>query len=162
MGIEQMSTTIWKPNSRGYLSAGASLERLDAAEKRLGVRLPSNLRHAYQQQDGGFLALGCFRRETTESVPDAFYLKNDPLERVDDFRTLSEASEEGWNIDSHRLDQLIIVMQGGARFWCLDYRRSGGNGEPSITYFNAEMNEEVSVAPSWDAFCDGLADADPA
>ena len=55
----------------------------------------------------------------------------------------------------------IVLLSGDEHTWvALDYRSCGPTGEPSITWFDNEMEEEVALAPNFQAFLDGLVDGD--
>ncbi|MFF1869855.1 SMI1/KNR4 family protein [Streptomyces sp. CB03911] len=130
-------------------------------EQLLNVTLPSSLLDVLRQQNGGQVTtsrsafptsrttswsgdhvpfdsvLGIGHRERTLSLLDSPYLV------------------EEWNLPVH-----VVLVSGDGPCWIgFDYRSSGRHGEPSVTWFDADDNSEVALAPDFQSFVEGLTSA---
>ena len=55
----------------------------------------------------------------------------------------------------------IVLLCGDGHTWvALDYRACGPTGEPPVTWFDNEMEEEILLAPNFQTFLDGLVRGD--
>lgn len=51
----------------------------------------------------------------------------------------------------------VVLITGDGHTWIgLDYRACGPRGEPSITWFDAEMETELALAPDFRSFVEAL------
>jgi hypothetical protein len=147
------SETIWSvPAYLPYLQPPLTETMIQDGERRLGVRLPNSYLAILKQQNGGYLR---------------FSLPNTPCEMVwgigphfpsitdqFDWKDSQQASDYGW---SPRSANLLVPFDGDGHWHlCLDYRTSGPNSEPSVTYVDLEGNQEESVAGDFAAFLASL------
>jgi hypothetical protein len=62
---------------------------------------------------------------------------------------------EEWGLPSP-----IVLLSGDGHCWiALDYRACGREGEPSVTWFDTELNVELGLAADFRTFVEGLAPA---
>jgi hypothetical protein len=103
-----------------YVQAKLTPTRLAAAEKQLGVRLPKAMVALLQAQNGGYL-----RWVHPEIHHDAIWGLGSKRPSLTDnhFADWMETGRDG----------LVAFDGDGHTFMCLDYRRSGPRGEPSVT-----------------------------
>jgi SMI1/KNR4 family protein SUKH-1 len=51
----------------------------------------------------------------------------------------------------------VVLLSGDGHWWvALDYRVSGPQGEPSVAWIDNEMGEELTLAPNFRTFVEGL------
>jgi hypothetical protein len=124
----------------------------------LGVPLPSALLDLLRVQNGGVVAdghdafptsqptswshdhvpfdalMGIGRRERTMSLLDTPYLVKE------------------WGLPSQ-----IVLLSGDGHCWIgLDYRGCGPDGDPSVTWFDAELDTELPLAGDFRTFVEKL------
>lgn len=141
--------TFWNgPGSWAEASgAPASQAAIDAAQARLGVRLPARLRDLYLRQDGGYTR---FEWAPLRRNPSAHYydwenvVPDRYLSSLAHLRTLAEVASdfqygsEPWSFArTHAQCERIVVLALHGINWmlCLDYRERGPEQEPEVVYF---------------------------
>lgn len=145
------SVPIYLPNWLPPLTKRA----VTSAQKRLGVRLPESYLEALRIQNGGHL-----RRE--RHVSGTSLRSIDGISDNRPFRDWSEEKEfmTEAEIDTiPDIDGLIPISGDGHEYVCFDYRRSGPQGEPSIT--RVDVESFTGTTPIADSFADLIADLIP-
>ncbi|MFD0259311.1 SMI1/KNR4 family protein [Kitasatospora indigofera] len=160
--FEDLQQSLWDTGSGYGVQPPVTDQGILEAEGLLDVTLPGVLLDLLRQQNGGQVSsefdafptsrptswssdhvpfdsvLGIGRRERTISLLDSPYLV------------------EEWNLPSP-----VVLVSGDGPCWIgLDYRVCGRHGEPSVTWFDAEENAELALAPEFRSFVDGLTSAD--
>lgn len=140
--------TFW--SGPGYwtdAAAPADEAALDAAEARLGLRLPALLRALYLRQDGGSTEFvwAPLRRQPSWHLYDwESVVPGDSVAALADLRTLAD-----WAADFQGSDALygfvrnyagcerLLILASHNIEWllCLDYRERGPQQEPEVVYF---------------------------
>lgn len=161
MRFDEVVPGFWADGDHG-VQPPLTDETLREAQRALGVRLPDRLVELLRVRNGGSVApefdafpvaattlwgadhvpvaelMGIGRREQTLSLFDSPYLT------------------EEW-----RLPSQVVLISGEGHYWIgLDYRKSGPQGEPAVTWFEPGSGTELLLAPDFLAFVEGLTAAD--
>lgn len=142
------SVPVYLPSLQPRLTARA----VAAAEKKLGVRLPLAYVEALRVQNGGHL-----RRTSHPSggVVDCIAGIGPRFPSIlgCDWRTVKATMAELGFTTPAQIDDLIPFCGDGHYYYCLDYRRSGRSGEPSVTYVDVEcFDKDEVLAPDFLTF----------
>jgi hypothetical protein len=164
-----ISSDIWKDffdNSTYYTSPPLTDAMIAAAEAALGYKLPSAYLQLLRVKNGGVPKRQCYPTSGTSW--------SDNHVRVTQICGIGGQ----WGIDSKQYGSRHTIELGGFPDvgilvgWTptaghdgifLDYRVCGPNGEPRVTYIDAEADESESfvLAPDFAAFLNGLVDCRP-
>jgi hypothetical protein len=149
--------------------APATAAQVEAAEKRLGVRLPAAYVERMRRQNGGYTRYGGVKDPATGRVE--VYVLNESLLRLEELRTLADVAEDvdfgdtpDWTKFLKNAGKWIMLSRHGTDwFLCLDYTAKGGpavvsldtSGAPrerfrieSFEAFNAQLVYDGSAAGS--------------
>ncbi|WP_329315864.1 SMI1/KNR4 family protein [Streptomyces sp. NBC_01262] len=157
MSFDETLATFWAEGDHG-VQPPLTDEAVREAEGVLGVPLPSALLDLLRVQNGGVVAdghdafptsqptswshdhvpfdalMGIGRRERTMSLLDTPYLVKE------------------WGLPSQ-----IVLLSGDGHCWIgLDYRGCGPDGDPSVTWFDAELDTELPLAGDFRTFVEKL------
>jgi hypothetical protein len=131
------------------------------AEKKLGRQLPPSLVELLRQQNGGYLRRWLFPTVVKNYSGDGFvpvdYLAG--ISRDEDAHNSLLATAymtREWGLP----DGLVLLSGDGHTWIALDYRH--GTAEPTVSFIDAEMGQEIPLAPTFSAFIDQLVKEDPA
>ncbi|MGW4891808.1 SMI1/KNR4 family protein [Kitasatospora sp. NPDC004240] len=159
--FEDLQQSLWDTDTDYAVQPPLTPEAIAEAQRLLDVTLPADLLDLLRHRNGGEVAesrnafptsrptswaadhvafdgvMGIGRREGTMSLLDSPYL-----------------------VEEWRLPAEVVVFSGEAPCWIgLDYRTCGRAGEPSITWFDAELGTELVLAPDLRSFIEGLTPA---
>ena len=137
------SKSIWDTTYIPERRKGATDRQLDAAEKRLGVKLPAILRKQLKIQNGGMVV--------DVSAVDKLLFPAGDDSAIDGINVVQD-----WTLASHSFDfdheiteteRLVVIASHSESSLCLDYRKNGPKRIPSVTSFflDAESREHESV-----------------
>ncbi len=156
--FDEIKATFWSDDPYG-VQAPLTDEMVAEAERVLQVRLPSTLLELLRVQNGGMVAeeWNAFAtREPTSWAHDHVPLTDlAGIGRADDALSLLESPylTQEWG-----LPEAVVLLSGDGHTWiALDYRVCGPTGEPSVTWLDAELQEESSLAANFRSFVEGLA-----
>ncbi|MFC9409645.1 hypothetical protein ACFRAA_33245 [[Kitasatospora] papulosa] len=63
-------------------------------------------------------------------------------------------------VEESGLPARLVLVAGDGPCWIgLDYRVCGGQGEPSVTWFDAELETELALAVDFQSFIEALVSA---
>ncbi|MFF0556298.1 SMI1/KNR4 family protein [Streptomyces sp. NPDC004266] len=129
------------------------------AERRLGVRLPASLLELLRDRNGGVVADAWDACPT--DGPTSWSEDHVPFDRLsgvveedgDHLSVLdSPCLVEEWGLPSP-----LVLLSGDGHAWiALDYRACGADGEPSVTWFDADDASELPLAGDFRTFVEGL------
>nr|WP_202542546.1 SMI1/KNR4 family protein [Streptomyces sp. SID2563] len=135
---------------------------LQDAELRLGVRLPASLLEMLRMRNGGAVAEQWNAFPT--DVPTSWSESHVPL---DDMMGIGRRNgqlsllDTAYLVGEWGLPSLLVLLTGEGHWWiALDYRRCGRQGEPSVTWFDADDGTELPLAADFRAFVEGLVAAE--
>jgi hypothetical protein len=122
------------------------------AGRELGVRLPLELGELLGLRNGGTVAAHCDAFPASEATSySGTHVPFDHLLGVGGRLSLLDSPylSAEWG-----LPKRVVVLSGDGHTWiALDYRLSA---EPSVTWFDAELESELPLAPTFRAFAEGL------
>jgi hypothetical protein len=145
---------FWGDNYYGHPPLTASM--VEEAERQLGVKLPVELVSLLKVQNGGYTK----RFAHPMTVPTTWSEGHVPLRDLFGIVT-DEAIETAQNILSSAdmteewgLPPMQILLSGDGHWWItLDYRTGAS---PKVSWIDAECGEDIEIAPSFQAFLEGL------
>ncbi len=155
--FDEVMATFWGDGDYGVQQALTD-EMVREAERVLGVTLPSALLDLLRVQNGGIVSadhdafptsrpsswsedhvpfdnlMGIGRRDGTTSLLDTPYLV------------------EEWGMPAP-----LVLLSGDGHCWIgLDYRACGRDGEPSVTWFETDLDAEFGLAGDFRSFIESL------
>jgi hypothetical protein len=134
----------------------ATLKMIADAEARLGVVIPASLKQELLIQNGGPIV------ECDEyPFEDSALWTNATVDGIEPLKSWMRAKDDNWFEsvkDVKDLHLLILIAAHSESQLCLDYRKSGPDGMPAVTYVDVTMNptEVVIIAKSVDDFLRAL------
>lgn len=157
--FEDLRRTLWDPGNRYGVQPPLTDQLVAEAERALRVALPGSLLDLLRHQNGGVVAAD--RDAFPASRPNSWSADHVPFETVMGIGRRGKALSM---LDSPYLVRewglptpVALVSGGGPCSIALDYRVCGPHGEPSMTWFDAELEEELHLAPAFRSFVEGLA-----
>jgi hypothetical protein len=128
------------------------------AESVLGVRLPSEYVELLQVQNGGYIShdFDAFPTTAPTSWADdhVWFRTLAGIGPADSWPsvTMSAALAAEWGMPGG-----LVLLGGDGHFWiALDYRDRAPVADPSVVWFDTEVGEDLTLAPSFRAFIEGL------
>jgi len=147
-------TEFWGSNH--YEHPPLTDEMLDAAETRLGVKLPPLLVELLRYQNGGFTKDFGYPM----SVPTSWAEDHVQLEELfgivtdTSIRTAQNMIKPAYIEEERGIPEKQVLLCGDGHWWItLDYRMSEN---PSVLYLDTEMEESAPIANSFEEFYAGL------
>ncbi|MEU1538828.1 MULTISPECIES: SMI1/KNR4 family protein [unclassified Streptomyces] len=157
--FEDLRSSLWDPGNRHGVRPPLTGRLIAEAERALRVTLPGSLLDLLRHQNGGVVAAEWDAFPT--SRPTSWSADHVPFETVMGIGRREEALSM---LDSPYLvgewglpTPVALISGGGPCSIALDYRVRGPREEPSVTWFDAELGEELLLAPDFRTFVEGLA-----
>ena len=131
------------------------------AEQKLGRRLPTSLIEILRHQNGGYLRRWVFPTPVKNHSADGFV----PVEYLGGISRDEEAYNSllctAYMTREWGLPEGLVLVCGDGHTWiALDYRQNGP--EPTVTFIDAEMGQEISLSPTFSEFIAQLKEDEPA
>jgi len=130
-----------------------------AAEQALGVTLPSALLELLRIQNGGAVAAAwnAFPTAAATSWSDTHV----PFDALMGIGSHDSILDMPYLVEEWGLPSPLALLSGDGHCWvALDYRSCGHHGEPSVTWFDTELEMEVPLAADFRSFVEALVPAD--
>jgi len=145
---------LWRvPVYLPYLQPKLTQRAVDAAEAKLGVKLPAAYLELLRSQNGGYLRLTSISPNLAPVDCIAGIGKRFPSILHKDWADVKAHMKDEGIRKPARIDELVPFCGDGHFYFCLDYRASGPRGEPRVTYIDVEsFDTDRVVAPSFEAF----------
>ncbi|MFD8739500.1 SMI1/KNR4 family protein [Streptomyces sp. NPDC059618] len=159
--FEDVQPGFWKPDSSYGVHQPLTDEVVRNAERLLGVSLPTSLLDLLRAQNGGESADDRDAYPTDRPTSwSADHIPFDHLMGIGDHEHTVSLLDSPYLIEEWGLPTPVVLLSGGGHYWiALDYRASGRHGEPTVTWFDADRNEELALAPDFRSFVEGLTSA---
>ncbi|MBW4850964.1 MAG: SMI1/KNR4 family protein [Bacillaceae bacterium] len=144
--------SFWEIDEEGY----HTLKKINAAEiakaeKTLGVTLPDTYKKLILEQNGGYTVHNAFPTTHSNSWAEDHIQFNHLLGIAVDEGIMDSA----YLIKEWELPEGLVLINGDGHTWvAMDYRKTKEN--PTIHYFDVEMEEDFKLADSFDEFIQGL------
>ncbi len=121
------------------------------AEKKLGITLPDTYKKLILEQNGGYTIHNAFPTTHSNSWAEDHIQFNHLLGIAEDEGIMDSA----YLIKEWELPEGLVLINGDGHTWvAMDYRKTKEN--PTIHYFDVEMEEDFKLADSFDEFIEGL------
>ncbi|CAI7726432.1 hypothetical protein WT0BACILLUS_03165 [Bacillus altitudinis] len=144
--------SFWEIDEEGYYTLKKINEaEIAKAEKKLGITLPDTYKKLILEQNGGYTIHNAFPTTHSNSWAEDHIQFN---------HLLGIAAGEGimdsaYLIKEWELPEGLVLINGDGHTWvAMDYRKTKEN--PTIHYFDVEMEEDFKLADSFDEFIEGL------
>ncbi|WP_342489927.1 SMI1/KNR4 family protein [Bacillus sp. FSL M8-0049] len=144
--------SFWEIDEEGYYTLKKiTAEEVAKAEKKLGVTLPDTYKKLILEQNGGYTIHNAFPTTHSNSWAEDHIQFNHLLGIAEDEGIMDSA----YLIKEWELPEGLVLINGDGHTWvAMDYRKTKEN--PSIHYFDVEMEEDFKLADSFDEFIEGL------
>ncbi|MEU4098832.1 SMI1/KNR4 family protein [Streptomyces sp. NPDC026673] len=155
--FDEVKAAFWGDGDYGVQSPLTD-EAVRDAECVLGVTLPAALLDLLRLRNGGSAAAGhnAFPtgRPTSWSEDHVPFADVMGIGRREGMLSLLDTP---YLVAEWQLPSPIVLLCGDGHYWIgLDYRTCGPDGEPSVTWFDAELGTELALAGTFRAFVEGL------
>ena len=145
---------FWSSGAYGVLPA-LTEEMIGVAERTLGVTLPPALLELLRVQNGGGVAAAwnAFPTAGATSWSDTHV----PFDVLMGIGSHDSILDTPYLIEEWGLPSPLVLLSGDGHCWvALDYRTCGRPGEPSVTWFDIELETEVPLAVDFRSFVEAL------
>ncbi|MFE9937167.1 SMI1/KNR4 family protein [Streptomyces hirsutus] len=159
--FEDLQRSLWDTSSEYAVQPALTDQVIAEAQRLLNVTLPSSLLDLLRHRNGGQVAAG--RNAFPTSQPTSWSPDHVPFDSVMGIghreRTVS-VLDSPYLVEEWGLPAAVVLVSGDGPCWIgLDYRACGRHGEPSVTWFDADLNAELALAPDFRSFIEGLTSA---
>ncbi|MEV0192201.1 SMI1/KNR4 family protein [Kitasatospora purpeofusca] len=159
--FEDFQQSLWDTDCDHGVQPPVTDQVILDAERLLNVALPGSLLDLLRQQNGGRVTSG--RNAFPTSGPTSWAADHVPFESLLGIGhrggTLS-LLDSPYLVEEWNLPVPVVLVSGEGSCWIgLDYRVCGRQGEPSVTWFDADDNSESALAPDFQSFVEGLTSA---
>ncbi|MFE9429348.1 SMI1/KNR4 family protein [Kitasatospora sp. NPDC006697] len=156
--FEDLQQSLWDTDSDYGVQRRVTDQGILEAERLLNVTLPSSLLGLLRQQNGGQVTSS--RNAFPTSRPTSWSADHVPFDSLLGIghreRTIS-LLDSPYLVEEWNLPAPVVLVSGDGPCWIgLDYRACGRHGEPSVTWFDADDNSELALAPDFQSFVEGL------
>lgn len=143
---------FWEIDEEGYYTLKKINEaEIAKAEKKLGITLPDTYKKLILEQNGGYTIHNAFPTTHSNSWAEDHIQFNHLLGIAEDEGIMDSA----YLIKEWELPEGLVLINGDGHTWvAMDYRKTKEN--PTIHYFDVEMEEDFKLADSFDKFIEGL------
>ncbi|MCY7672878.1 SMI1/KNR4 family protein [Bacillus altitudinis] len=143
---------FWEIDEEGYYTLKKINEaEIAKAEKKLGVTLPDTYKKLILEQNGGYTIHNAFPTTHSNSWAEDHIQFNHLLGIAEDEGIMDSA----YLIKEWELPEGLVLINGDGHTWvAMDYRKTKEN--PTIHYFDVEMEEDFKLADSFDEFIEEL------
>lgn len=144
--------SFWEIDEEGYYTLKKiNAEEIAKAEKKLGVTLPDTYKKLILEQNGGYTIHNAFPTTHSNSWAEDHIQFNHLLGIAEDEGIM----DSSYLIKEWELPEGLVLINGDGHTWvAMDYRKTKEN--PTIHYFDVEMEEDFKLADSFDKFIEGL------
>lgn len=155
--FEQVKGTFWSDSTLG-VQLPLTDEMVVDAERLLGVRLPSALLELLRMQNGGVVADGWNAFLTAQPTSwSGSHVPFDTLQGIGTAEGTLSLLDTPYLVEEWGLPSPLVLLTGDGHWWiALDYRECGPDGEPSVTWFDTELDQDLLLAPDFRTFVEGL------
>ncbi|MFD4690156.1 SMI1/KNR4 family protein [Streptomyces sp. NPDC058463] len=155
--FDEIRATFWDDGDYG-VQQPLTDETVREAERVLGVTLPSALLDLLRAQNGGIVAAGHDAFPT--SRPTSWSKDHVPFDhlmgigRQDGTTSLLDTP---YLVEEWGMPAPLVLLSGDGHCWIgLDYRACGRDGDPSVTWFETDLETELLLAGDFRSFVEGL------
>lgn len=155
--FDEVKASFWGDGDPGF-PLPLSNETVRAAERELGVTLPSALLELLRIHNGGLVA-----RDWNAFATRAPTSSSEHHIPFTELMGLGPSEHDASLLDTPYLVQVwalpspIVLLSGDGHCWVgLDYRVCDPAGEPSVTWFDTDLDREQALADDFRSFVENL------
>jgi hypothetical protein len=160
--FDAVKATFWSIDTIYGVQPPLTKELVRAAEQELDVQLPADLLELLGIQNGGVVADGWNAFPTAEPTswsPD--HVPFDEVMGIGRTENLNSLFDTPYLIGEWEMPSPLVLLSGDGHYWvALDYRGSGRQGPPAVTWFDTELGTELALATDFRSFVEGLTASD--
>ncbi|MFJ4848005.1 MULTISPECIES: SMI1/KNR4 family protein [unclassified Streptomyces] len=156
--FEDVQAGFWKPGSGYAVHPPLTDEAVRGAELLLDVTLPTSLVDLLRAQNGGECAADRDAFPTDRPTSwSADHVPFDHLMGIGDREHTVSLVDSPYLVEEWGLPAPLVLLSGDGHYWiALDCRASGRHAEPTVTWFDADRQDELVLAPDFRSFVEGL------
>jgi hypothetical protein len=155
--FDEVLATFWADGDFG-VQPPLTDETVREAERVLDVTLPSALLALLRVQNGGIVAADhdAFpTRQRTSWSED--HVPFDALMGIGPRERMTSLLDTPYLVTEWGLPSPIVLLSGDGHCWIgLDYRGCGPDGDPSVTWFDTDLDTELALASDFRTFVEKL------
>ncbi|MBW5422596.1 SMI1/KNR4 family protein [Streptomyces sp. BG9H] len=155
--FDEVMATFWGDGDYG-VQPPLTDELVREAEHVLGVTLPSALLDLLRVQNGGGVAAdhGAFPTNRPTSWSED-HVPFDDLMGIGRREGMTSLLDTPYLLKEWGTPAPLVLLSGDGHCWIgLDYRKCGRDGEPSVTWFETDLDAELALADDFRSFVEGL------
>ncbi|WP_097869047.1 SMI1/KNR4 family protein [Streptomyces sp. rh34] len=155
--FDEVMATFWGDGDYG-VQPPLTDEMVREAERALGVRLPAALLDLLRVQNGGIVATDHDAFPTSQPTSwSKDHVPFDHLMGIGRRDGMTSLLDTPYLIDEWGMPAPLVLLSGDGHWWIgLDYRLCGQDGEPSVTWFETDLDREVVLAGDFRSFVQRL------
>lgn len=146
-----MEGTIWREGTDEYRLEPLTEEKVQKAEKELGVKLPDSYINLLKEQNGGYIHHDAHPASTPNSWADDHV----SVEYIMGIGEENGILESGYYIEEWDLPAGVVLISGDGHSWiALDYRSTKEN--PPVIFIDPDQDQIFELAPDFGTFLSQL------
>jgi hypothetical protein len=155
--FDEVQATFWAGGDYG-VQPPLTDETVREAERVLGVTLPSALLDLLRVQNGGTVAADHDAFPTSRPTSwSKDHVAFDALMGIGGLEQVTSLLDTPYLVKEWGLPSPIVLLSGDGHCWIgLDYRVCGPEGDPSVTWFDTELDTELTLASDFRTFVEKL------
>ncbi|MEV7729089.1 SMI1/KNR4 family protein [Streptomyces sp. NPDC087917] len=155
--FDEVKETFWGEGAYG-VQPPLTERTVREAEHELGVTLPPSLLDLLRKQNGGVVADSWNAAPAAEPTSwSQDHVPFDELMGIGRSEGTVSLLDTPYLVEEWGLPSPIALVSGDGHSWiALDYRRCGSDGEPSVTWFDTDLDAELQLAVDFRSFVEGL------
>lgn len=155
--FDEVMATFWGDGDYG-VQQPLTEEMVREAERALGVTLPSALLDLLRVQNGGIVAADHDVFPTSQPTSwSEDHVPFDDLMGIGRRGGMTSLLDTPYLVEEWGMPAPLVLLSGDGHCWIgLDYRTCGRDGEPSVTWFETDLDTELVLAGDFRSFVEGL------
>lgn len=155
--FDEVRATFWDDGDYG-VQQPLTDEMVREAERVLGVTLPSALLDLLRVQNGGIVADNHDAFPTSQPTSwSEDHVPFDHLMGIGRRDGMTSLLDTPYLVEEWGMPAPLVLLSGDGHYWIgLDYRTCGQDGEPSVTWFETDLDTELVLASDLRSFVEGL------
>jgi hypothetical protein len=161
--FEQVEARFWDTTIQNGVLPPLTPDVVAAAERELSVKLPDGLIRLLRVQNGSAVADAWCACPVAPNVYADDYVPFDHVFGIAPADTPGVITllDTAYLVREWDLPTRVVLLSGDGHSWiALDYRASGPDNEPAITFIDNEMGHEFRLAPNFRTFVESLTSSD--
>lgn len=155
--FDEVMATFWGDGDHG-VQQPLTDEMVREAERVLGVTLPSALLDLLRVQNGGIVAADHDAFPTGQPTSwSEDHVPFDNLMGIGRRDGMTSLLDTPYLVEEWGMPAPLVLLSGDGHCWIgLDYRACGRDGEPSVTWFETDLDVDLVLAGDFRSFVEGL------